>query len=268
VDDGDPGELNEAAEGVDREAGSNAAAGEDEGPGGFENGLESVLCEGGLESGGCGSGGERSDGRGDLIALNIHGDVDEDGAAATGGGDAEGVVEDLRKVFGGVHAENSFGDGCGHGADVGFLEAELADGAISLHLVAIDLAGDEDCRAGIEEATTDAGEEIGGAGAAGGHGDAGRVAEDAARGFGGEGSSLFVAHGDDGRFADGMDGVDEMRDHAADEFEDGRNLARSKRFGDVIRCLHNDVSEGIDAGARAVGNAGGTSKLMRSSSTA
>ena len=142
------------------------------------------------------------------------------------------------RSFGVVHAEDSLRDGRGHGGDVGFLEAELADGAIAFLLVAIDLAGDEDGGARIEEAAADAGEEVGGAGTAGGHGDTGSIAEDAAGGLGCERGCLLVAHADDRGLADDVDGVDQMRDHAADEFEDGGHLACGKGFSDVIRCLH------------------------------
>ena len=163
-----------------------------------DDGLEGIVREGGIDEAAGAEAGSARTGAVTWSRWTSMGMSTRTRARAAGGGDAEGVVEDLREVFGVIDAEDGLGDGSGHRTDVGFLETELADGAIALHLMAIDLARDEDGGAGIEVAAANAGEEVGGARTAGGHRDAGRIAENATGGFGGESGSLLVAHADEG----------------------------------------------------------------------
>ncbi len=109
---------------------------------------------GGLEGEGCGG------------LLGVLGDVDEDGAGAAGGGDLEGEPDGRGDVFGAGDEEVVLGDGQGDAGDVDFLEGVGAEDFRG------DLAGDRDHGDGIEHGGGDAGDEVGGAGAGGGHADA------------------------------------------------------------------------------------------------
>ncbi len=67
------------------------------------------------------------DGFFDLVGGDIHGEIDEHGAGAAGGGDEEGFVDDAREVLDGLHEISAFGDGPDDAGDVGFLEGVVAD---------------------------------------------------------------------------------------------------------------------------------------------
>lgn len=96
----------------------------------------------------------------------VLGDVDEDGAGAAGGGDVEGLGDGVRDVLGLGDQEVVLGDRHRDAADVGFLEGVGADG------LGGDLSGDRDERDGVHVRVGDRGDQVGGAGARGGHADA------------------------------------------------------------------------------------------------
>ena len=119
--------------------------------------------------------------------LGVFGDVDENRAGASGIGDDEGFANGARDVFGARDDHVVLGDRHGDAGDVDFLEG------VGAEQLAADLAGDADDGRRIEHGGGDAGDHVGCAGAAGGHGDAdaaagARVAVGHVRG------ALFVAH--------------------------------------------------------------------------
>ena len=87
--------------------------------------------------------------------------------------DLEGLAEHGRDVFGAGGEEVVLGDGQGDAGDVDLLEGVGAED------LGGDLSGDADDGDGVEHGRRDAGDEVGGAGAGGGHADA-----DLARGAG------------------------------------------------------------------------------------
>ena len=130
------------------------------------------------------------DGR--VVALRLEdvlGDIDEDGAGASGGGDVEGFVDDLGELVEVLDEIVVLGAGAGDAEGVGFLEGVAADE------LAGDLAGDGDDGDGVHHGVDEAGDEVGGAGAGGGAADA-DLAGGAGVAFGGEGGVLLVADED------------------------------------------------------------------------
>ena len=119
--------------------------------------------------------------------LCVFGDVDENGARASGIGDDEGFADGARDIFGARDDYVVFCDRHGDAGDVDFLEG------VGAEQFAAHLASDADDGRGIEHGGGDAGDHVGCAGAAGGHGDAdatsgARITVGHVRG------ALFVAH--------------------------------------------------------------------------
>lgn len=96
----------------------------------------------------------------------VLGDVDEDGARTAGGGDMEGLGDGVRDVLGLGDEEVVLGDRHRDADDVRLLEGVRADRRGG------DLAGDRDQRDGVHVGVGDRGDQVGGAGARGGHADA------------------------------------------------------------------------------------------------
>ncbi len=146
--------------------------------------------------------------------LGVLGDVDEDGAGAAGRGDLEGETDSGRDVFGAGDEEVVLGDGQGDAGDVDLLEGVGAEDFGG------DLAGDGDEGNAVQHGCCEAGDEVGGAGAGGGHADAG-AAGGAGVAIGHVGGALLVADEDvvdGGEFAEG---VVDGEDGAAGVAEDG-----------------------------------------------
>ena len=97
-----------------------------------------------------------------LRERHVHGDVDDHGAGAAGGGDVEGLVHDARQVGGVLDQVGVLDDRQGHAGDVGLLEGVGADE------VAAHLPGDGDERRRVQIGGGDAGHQVGRAGTAGG----------------------------------------------------------------------------------------------------
>ena len=98
--------------------------------------------------------------------LRVLGDVDEDRAGTSGVGDDEGFADGAGDIFGARDDHVVFGDRHGDAGDVDFLKG------VGAEKLAADLAGDADDGRRIEHGGGDAGDHVGCAGAAGGHGDA------------------------------------------------------------------------------------------------
>ena len=111
-----------------------------------------------------GRGGFEGERRGGL--LGVLGDVDEDGSGASLLRDLEGESDGGGDVFGAGDEEVVLGDGEGDAGDVDFLEGVRAEDFGG------DLAGDRHNRNAIEHGGGEAGDEVCGAGAGGGHTDA------------------------------------------------------------------------------------------------
>ena len=98
--------------------------------------------------------------------LGVLGDVDEDRAGAAGAGDLKRFADGWGDVFGAGDEEVVLGDGQGDAGDVDLLEGVAAEDFRG------DLAGDGDDGDAVEHGCGEAGDEVGGAGAGGGHADA------------------------------------------------------------------------------------------------
>ena len=125
-------------------------------------------------------------GVGDERVLDVLGHVDQDRAGPAGAGDVERLLDDPGDVAGVLHQVMVLGD---RPADLDhrrFLERVGADD------VGRDLAGDRDDRQRVHLGVGQAGDEVQGPGAGGGHHDAG-LAGDAGVALGGEDPPLLVA---------------------------------------------------------------------------
>jgi hypothetical protein len=134
-----------------------------------------------------GRGGGEVEGRGGL--LRVLGDVDEDGARATGARDLEGLTQDGGDVLGAGDEVVVLGDGQGDAGDVDFLKRVGAEDFGG------DLAGDADDGDRVEHGRGDAGDEVGGAGAGRGNAHA-YLTRGAGVAVGHVGGALLVAHED------------------------------------------------------------------------
>ncbi len=134
-----------------------------------------------------------------LGLLQIFREIDHHRAGPAGAGDVNGLFHDARDFVDVGDQITMFDNRQGHAEEVGFLEAALADHGLR------DLAGDGDQGDGIHIGVGDGGDEIGGAGAAGGHADAG-LASGARVTLRGEGAALLVAreNGADGGTRQGL----------------------------------------------------------------
>ena len=101
-----------------------------------------------------------------LLLLHVLRDVDHHRAGAAGLRDVESLAHDAGNVVRVKHQKTVLHDRAGHADDVGFLKHVLADHRAG------HLPGDEHCRDRIHIGVGDAGNEVGSAGAAGGHADA------------------------------------------------------------------------------------------------
>ncbi len=122
-----------------------------------------------------------------LGVLHVHGDIDEDRSRPPRGGDVERLLENPGDVLRFLDQVTVFDDRLGDAGDVDFLEGVGADE------VAAHLAGDGDHRRRIQIGVGDAGDQVGGPGAAGGDTDAG-LAGCPGIAVGGVGRALLVAH--------------------------------------------------------------------------
>jgi len=138
------------------------------------------------------------------------------------------------KLLGRLDLPGRLGDRTGQGDDVGLLEAHLPDRAIALHLVSIDLAGDEDRRGRVEIAAGDAGHQVGRPGATGGHRDAWHARHPGIS-FGRKGRALLVVHAHDADPIGLVERVQEVDDHPAHEFEDALDALLVEEAGDDVR---------------------------------
>ena len=128
-------------------------------------------------------------GHDDLVDLHVLGHVDDDRAGPAAGGEVERLLEHAHDVLGALDEVVVLGDGPADLDDGRLLEGVGADD------VRADLAGDGDDRHGVELGVGEAGDEVGGAGAAGGDADA-DLAGGAGVALGGEAAALFVARQD------------------------------------------------------------------------
>ena len=110
----------------------------------------------------------RQDAAGDLDVGQLHvlGEIDQHRAGSAFGGEAERFGEDVRDLVGRRQLEGGLGDRPDHADDVDFLERLGADGGAG------DLAGQGDDGHAVHEGGGQAGQQVGGAGAAGRHADA------------------------------------------------------------------------------------------------
>src|ERR1017187_3332114 len=186
-DDGSVGEGNELTEFGRGIGGDDAAAGINEGTRGFLDELGGAADLAGMSFGENLVTGkvDRSDGL--VVALRLEdilGDVYEDGAGASGGGDVEGLVDDLREIVEFLDQIVVLGAGTSDAEGIGFLEGVAAD------QFAGDLSGNGDDGDGIHQGIDEAGGEVGGAGAGSGAADT-DLAGGAGVAFGGEGGILL-----------------------------------------------------------------------------
>ena len=162
--------------------------------------------------------------------LYVAGDVDEDRAGASFPGHAEGVFDGTGQVGGGEDEVGAFGADGGDGADVAFLEGFGAQGGAG------DLSGDGDQGHAVGFGAHNAGDEVGGAGAGGGHADAG-LAGDAGVAVGGVGGGLLVPDEDVAQLRVGPQGVVERQDGAAGVSEQDLNALAQQAFADDFRAF-------------------------------
>src|ERR1019366_2495936 len=110
--------------------GDDAAAGIDEGALGFLNELGGAADLAGVTFGEDLVTGKVDGSDGLVVALrleNVLSDIDEDGAGASGGGDVEGLVDDLREIFEFLDEVVVLGTGARDAEGIGFLEGVAAD---------------------------------------------------------------------------------------------------------------------------------------------
>jgi hypothetical protein len=175
-----------------------------------------------------------------LGELDVLGDVDQHRAGTAGGGDLEGLMDDLRQVADVFDQVVVLGARAGHADRVGFLEGVGAD------QVRGDLAGDDDHRDRVHQGVHDAGDGVGRAGTRGDQDDA-RLARAARVAFGGVGRALLVADQDvlQARLVEQR--VIDRQDRAA-------RIAEQHLDALVHEAANHDLGAGH--GARGVGGAG------------
>ena len=145
--------------------------------------------------------------------LGILGDVDEDRAGASGGGDVEGLGHARDDVLGTGDEEGVLDEGHRGPDDVGLLEGVRPDSAAS------DLPGDGQHGHRVHVGVTDGGDEVGGSRAGGGDAHPGATGDHGVS-LGGMTSTLLVAHQDVTDLRRGEQGVVEGQDGAARHPED------------------------------------------------
>ena len=216
--------------------GDQTAAGVDDGLLGgrdqVEHALEFVI-------GGLGEGAERRVGEGDggrengreLGLLDVLGDVDDHGAGTAGAGEVEGFFDDAGQIGGVKHQVGVLHDGQGHTEEVGLLEGGLAD-ELGEHL-----AGDGDHGSRVHVGVGNGGNEVGGAGSAGGHAHA-DFAGGAGVALGGEGTALLVAREDHADFVAAGEGLVEFLRGAAGIGEDHVNALAGEGLYDHVGTIH------------------------------
>ena len=165
-----------------------------------------------------------------LALQHVLRDIHQHRAGASGGGDVERLVNDLRQLVEVLHQEVVLGAGARDAEGVGFLEGVAADE------FAGDLAGDGDDRNGVHHGVDQAGGQVGGAGAGGGAADA-DLAGGARVAFGGEGGVLLVTHQ---HVADlvVVEDVVEGKGDAAGIAEDAIDAFAGQAFGEHFRAAH------------------------------
>jgi hypothetical protein len=136
-----------------------------------------------------------------------------------------------------LHEVTLFGDVLCHRDYIGLLKAQLADVAIALLLVTVHLTGNEDRRRRIEITATYTGEQVGGTGAAGGHGHTGNT-RDTTAGIGREGGSLLMMYRYNADVGVLEKRVEEMRDHASGDLKNTLNASFFYIFSYIIGYLH------------------------------
>ncbi len=244
--DGDVDLLGEGAEVGRGLGGDDAAAGVDDGAVGLGDEVEDVLqlLVAGVGELGEGLVGELDRGgedRGEFGLLDVLRNVDDDGAGAAGAGEDEGLLEDAREV-GGVEDEVAvFDDRQGHAEEVGLLERGLADE------LGENLAGDTDQRDGVHVGIGDAGNEVGGSGAGGGHAHA-DFAVGAGPGLGGEHTALLVAGKDDADFVAAGEGLVELLRGTAGVGEDDVHALTREALDYGVGAVHGATDFGLGEG--------------------
>src|SRR5207248_4024697 len=156
------------------------------------------------------------------------GHVDDDGAGPARAGDVEGLLEDADDVLGAGDEVVVLGDGPANLDDGRLLEGVGADDG------GADLAGDGDQRDGVHLGVGQAGDEVGGAGAAGGDADA-DPAGGAGVPFGGEPAALLVAG------QDGAELVAEAGEGLVDGHAGPAGVGEDHLDPVVDQALHQDV---------------------------
>ena len=174
----------------------------------------------------------------DQRLLHVLGDVDDHGAGTTGAGEVKGLLEDARQIVGVEHEVGVLHDRQGHAEEVGFLEGAFADVFLE------NLSGDGHHRGGIHEGVGDGRDEIGGAGAAGGHAHA-DLAGGAGVALGGERAALFVAGEDDADFVGAGQGLVQLLGSAARIGEDDVHPFARQALDDDVGAFHFTADFGL-----------------------
>ncbi len=148
--------------------------------------------------------------------LDVFRDVDHDRAGASGGGDVEGFLDDTRDVIDVGDEVVVFDDGEGDAEDVCFLKCAAPNHVLG------HLTGDGDEGHRVQPGVGDAGDEVGGTGAGGGHADAHFTAGTGVA-LCGEHASLFVSGQNGADFIGSRQGLVQLHACAAGVGEDGVN---------------------------------------------
>ena len=171
---------------------------------------------------------------GELAQGDVDGDVDDHRAGTPGRGDVEGLVDDPRQVGRVLDEVGVLDDRQRDAGDVGLLEGVGADE------VAAHLPGDGHQRRRVEVGGGDAGDEVGGAGAAGRRADA-HLAGGAGVAVGGVRRALLVAHQHVAQLLGVVEGVVERDRDAAGIAEDDLAALVLEGGHEGLRPLHSLV---------------------------
>ena len=180
---------------------------------------------------------------------DIHGEIDQHGAGAAGGGDEEGFVDDAREVVDALDEVGALGDGADDAGHVSFLEGIIAD-HVGAHLAAEDDHGDRIHVGGGERR-----DGIGCAGAGGDDHDTG-LAGGAGVSVGHVSCALFVADEDEVNFGV-IEGVEGGQNRAAGIAEGVGDAVLSEHLDEDLRAGLADVAVGEARGRAHDGQAVG-----------
>ncbi len=170
-------------------------------------------------------------GHDNLVRLHVLGHIDDDGAGPAGGGDVERLLEDAHDVLGALDQVVVLGDGPADFDDGRLLEGVAADDRRA------DLPGDGDDGAGVELGVGEGGDEVGGAGTAGGDADA-DPAGGAGVALGREAAALFVAR------QDGAQAVGDVGERLVDRHTGAAGVGENDLDAVVEQALDQDIGPG------------------------